>query len=283
MNEETILENYSIVNESDAMASTTDQTKPWKYIVLGGVPGILMGAGLMCAGQTTAHSDEASLQGELPQDESEGNSLQVASVDEELTFGQAFAAARAAVGPGGVFEWRGGLYNTYTQDEWSAMTAEQKNAFAQQVNPITPVENIQVPTDAYTHVVVVHDIQQTTTSPVESRVHEATAPPEDVQIVEQRIAQNFDMGEDVHIVGYANAQGHLVVGYDTDGDGQADVAIIDMDDSGTPSDLDIILDTEGNMAHLGDLADDPDPYQTASMDDDTLTEDMNNDIPLIDL
>lgn len=48
------------------------------------------------------------------------------SVNDEMSFGEAFAAARAEVGPGGCFEWHGNIYGTYTADEWNNMTAEQR-------------------------------------------------------------------------------------------------------------------------------------------------------------
>lgn len=48
------------------------------------------------------------------------------AVDEEMTFGEAFAAARADVGPGGTFLWHGGVYGTFDAQEWNGMTpAEQ--------------------------------------------------------------------------------------------------------------------------------------------------------------
>lgn len=48
------------------------------------------------------------------------------AVDEEMTFGEAFAAARADVGPGGTFLWHGGVYGTFDAQEWNEMTpAEQ--------------------------------------------------------------------------------------------------------------------------------------------------------------
>ncbi len=47
-------------------------------------------------------------------------------VNDEMSFGEAFAAARAEVGPGGVFEWRGKLYGTYYAEEWNNMTPEER-------------------------------------------------------------------------------------------------------------------------------------------------------------
>jgi hypothetical protein len=52
------------------------------------------------------------------------------SVNDDMSFGEAFAAARAEVGPGGAFEWHGQLYGTYTAEEWSGMTAEQRAEYS---------------------------------------------------------------------------------------------------------------------------------------------------------
>ena len=53
--------------------------------------------------------------------------LPVAStVSDDMTFSEAFAAARAEVGPGGVFEWHGQLFGTYTRAEWGAMSQAER-------------------------------------------------------------------------------------------------------------------------------------------------------------
>lgn len=41
-----------------------------------------------------------------------------------LTFGEAFRSARESLGPGGVFEWHGNYYNTYTEEEYGRLTEE---------------------------------------------------------------------------------------------------------------------------------------------------------------
>lgn len=53
--------------------------------------------------------------------------IQIAEgVEDSMNFSQAFAAARAEVGPGGAFEWHGNVYGTYTADEWNAMSPAEK-------------------------------------------------------------------------------------------------------------------------------------------------------------
>ena len=270
MNEETIIEKRPTAN---GQQETKKEGSAWKHVTLGGVSGILMGAGLLYAGQAVAATktetpeetaDTATAEAQQADSATEAT-LPVAQMHNDMSFGEAFAAARAEVGPGGVFIWHGGIYNTYTVDEWNAMTPQQKNDFAHQVNPEVRAHEVPTPTDAHPDVAV----QPATDADVHT-----VSDTSDVHVVEQQIAQNFDMGDDVHIVGYANAEGHLVVGYDSTGDGQADVAIIDMDGNLAPSDADVIMDREGNMARLGDLNNEPDPNQTAAMENPDVAPDM---------
>lgn len=48
------------------------------------------------------------------------------NVTDDMSFNEAFAAAREEVGPGGCFEWHGGVYGTFTAKEWNAMSAAEK-------------------------------------------------------------------------------------------------------------------------------------------------------------
>lgn len=51
------------------------------------------------------------------------------SVNDEMSFNEAFAAARSEVGAGGAFEWRGNVYGTYYAEEWNNMSAAEKSEF----------------------------------------------------------------------------------------------------------------------------------------------------------
>jgi hypothetical protein len=279
MNETTILEKRPAANEQQ---DTKKEGSAWKQVTLGGVSGILMGAGMLYAGQTyAANKDDA------PEEKHEDvaapepgetshtleNGLQVVAVNDDMSFGEAFAAARAEVGPGGVFHWHGGIYNTYSADEWNSMSVEQKHNFAQQVQPEIRPDELSTPTDASPQVVVIHHVYEHHEAPANPEVHQAATTTEDVQVVDQQTAQNFEQDGDVHIVGYANVDGHLMVGYDSDGDGQADVAIIDVDDHGRPSEPDIITDGEHAIT-LGELNQETDPNQLASMENPDVAPDM---------
>lgn len=263
MNEETIIEKRPTAN---GQQETKNESSAWKHVSLGGVTGILMGAGLMYAGQAVAATKPEDVTTEEKPEEAaqqqaadaSGATLPVAQMHNDLSFGEAFAAARAEVGPGGVFIWHGGIYNTYTAEEWNAMTPDQKHDFAQQVNPEVPAHRVSVPTDAHPDVVV----------------QPAVDTSDDVQVVDQQTAENFEQDGDVHIVGYANVDGHLAVGYDTTGDGQADVAIIDVDDNHQLSEADIIVDNQGHAATVGEVVNADNANQLASMENPDVAPDM---------
>lgn len=63
--------------------------------------------------------------------------VRYAHVDAD-NFADAYAQARAQVGPGGVFEYNGQLYNTYTAHEWDAMSADERADFQGRVGGISP-------------------------------------------------------------------------------------------------------------------------------------------------
>jgi hypothetical protein len=76
-----------------------------------------MGAGAMYAGQSLAqetpdadNNAEDSSDVENPAE----NDIPVANISDGLSFAEAFDQARAEVGPGGVFYWHGGIYNTFS-------------------------------------------------------------------------------------------------------------------------------------------------------------------------
>lgn len=280
MNEETIMKKYPTEN---GQRETNKEGSAWKMVTLGGVSGILMGAGLLYAGQIAAkelNNEEKAEDVAIPEQGETShtleNGLQVAAVDDDLSFGEAFAQARAEVGPGGVFHWHGGIYNTYTAAEWNSMTVEQKHDFAQQVKPEISADEIPTPTDSNTHVIVEHHVYHHVDN--QSDIQET----EDVQIASQ---QTTESDSDVHIVGYGEVQGHAAVSIDMNGDGQADVAIIDVDDSGDVSNPDVVVDRQSNMATIGELANADDPNITTNNEIPDMAEEpqVEADYPLLDV
>lgn len=153
----------SLTNERKGL-----QEGGWQAVAISGVSGILMGAGATYATEAFASTERdnvheepgkenmeadnansgASPAGDVVTSESHttANGVHIASVDQSLSFGQAFAEARAEVGPGGVFHWHGGVFNTYYLDEWNKMSSVERASFAMQVQPEIHVkpENITV-------------------------------------------------------------------------------------------------------------------------------------------
>ncbi len=275
MNEETIIEKRPTANGQE---ENKKEGGTWKHVTLGGISGILMGAGLLYAGQTVAATktdvpeettdattaDNATAEAQQAEGATEA-ALPVAQMHNDMSFGEAFEAARAEVGPGGVFIWHGGIYNTYTADEWNNMTSQQKSDFAHQVNPEVRAHEVPTPTDAHPDVAVHQAVEATSEQPSQDV---------EVQVVSQETSETPDADAEVHIIGYGEVQGHVAVGLDTDGDGQADVAIIDVDDSGGLSDPDVLVDDQGNMATYGELNNEPDPNLQASMENPDVAPDM---------
>ena len=190
-----------------------------------------------------------------------------------MQVGEAFEAARAEVGPGGVFLWHGGLYNTYTDDEWNSMSIDEKNDFAQLISPEVSLEDIPTPTDDQPDIVIESslgddpnegNVLSENLMVGETSVNEAAD--SDVRIVSREEVEAGFGNEDVHIVGYNEIEGHLAVGYDINDDGNADVAVIDVDDSHTLSDADIIVDREGNAATVADVRNASDQSEVPSED-----------------
>jgi hypothetical protein len=228
-----------------AYQPVSDDSQTWKRVAIGGVAGILFGT-VSAVGATAAYHHFAN--NDEPQPETDDvpvmpeedghytmeNGLQVAEVSDDMSFSEAFAAARAEVGPGGVFVWHGGVYGTYYETEWNSMSAAERNEFAQLSQPAIEQE---APIHHQPHDdvdVVYHD--------PEVRIHNTS----------NDISQNDD---DVQIVGVeevtladgstatmaqANVDGHDVYMVDVDQDGVFDVAAMDVNGNGQLDDNEIM-------------------------------------------
>lgn len=115
-----------------AKASKNILKAPWAKVTIGGVSGVMLGAGGAYAAE------------ELIQHISNAESLKVAAgVSDDQSFKEAFDTAREEVGPGGVFEWHGNVYATYNQNEWETMTDEQRDKYNDDVMAYVEGDNAQ--------------------------------------------------------------------------------------------------------------------------------------------
>lgn len=132
------------------VVKTDKRGKFWQMVIIGGVQGILLDSAVNAfashlyeekgwdddapeAESTVEETVETvSEVFEEPSPEaSEAITEPAADADGGVSFSEAFAAARAEMGPGGVFIWNGSAYSTYYEEEWENMTDEQKDAFAE--------------------------------------------------------------------------------------------------------------------------------------------------------
>lgn len=99
-------------------------------LLIGGVATVLMGMKTPDS-ETEGKTESPNHKEELSHPEWVDDQVQVATtVNDDMSFGEAFAAARAEVGPSGCFEWHGNLYGTYTAEEWDGMTTEQRAEYS---------------------------------------------------------------------------------------------------------------------------------------------------------
>jgi len=279
--EETIIQQ----GQESLTEDTNKKDQRWKHVMLGGVPGILMGAGAFYAVDAYAHGNDEQVtvadeaagaeNAEVIDEQGAGNDaasmgndvhVPVAHTTSDGSFADAFAAARAEVGPGGVFEWHGGIYNTYYEQEWNNMSDAQKENFAQHIKPEVSPANIN--TNHITEVtptITVHStLQDPDGHPVASTGHPADAP----TTTTDTQSDGF-FPEDVDFI-IARIDGDEIVMVDVDQDGTPDIvtvngveapeeaieaSIVETDDAGGDVDMGYLADANYDMPDYMDNVD----------------------------
>jgi hypothetical protein len=59
--------------------------------------------------------------------------IKTIGLSDDMTFSEAFSISREELGSGGVFEWKGNLYNTYYKEEWDDLSDAAKNKFSEDI------------------------------------------------------------------------------------------------------------------------------------------------------
>lgn len=234
----------------------------WAKVVFGTTAGILMGAGAMYgskayAADTTEAEGGAKAQAAAGSGNGESEFVKVAKVNDSDSFTDAFNSARAQVGPGGVFRWHGGLYNTYKEEEWNAMSDADKADFAYAVRPEVRADEIVAERMSAEHPDVAlkheHTAEKHTESDEDSHNYDTSGHVRTGGSSSPRFMDEME-GSDVHVVSRGNFEGHEAAGLDVSGDGQVDVVVIDADDSGTLSGPDVVVTPDGDVATVNDIA-----------------------------
>jgi hypothetical protein len=234
------------------------------------------------------NSEEGAETEDVTQPDWAGDDVQVASgVNDDMSFDEAFATARQELGPGGVFEWHGGIYGAYYADEWDQMSPEEHTEYQEQFN----WDNIEV---AETQPITDDSIND---APVEAVVIEQPAPAPEPVAEQAPVEEEDDDLEIIHVehteegeeisplpegdplaeneestvevlgvvhnqedgvnLGHVVVDGQEVVLVDVDGDMEFDAMAVDLDGDGQISENEVVS-LEGDhvsMDHLEGLAD----------------------------
>lgn len=196
----------------------TTNKQTWKQVSISGVTGILMGAGAMKAMQSMAA-------GEVENNAEQAGTAEADTQYDNMSFREAFDTARAELGAGGVFRWRGNIYNTYTADEWNAKTAKEQDDFAEQVGAEISAEDVDT------------DVNIVSNDNVNGN---------EVAVSEQAAETTENADDDVRVLGYGDVtldngrtitveelevNGQRVAVIDVDRDGEADLAMTDLNNN----------------------------------------------------
>lgn len=202
----------------------------WKEVTIGGFTGILLGsAGTLFASNVhkfsnpenindiqnedtqneedpsteTVESNSNTLSGDIP-----SSGVLANNVNDEMSFSQAFSAARDEVGAGGYFVWHGNVYGTYYASEWNSMTHDEQVQFS--------LGSSNIPQTEYSHSenITTSEASYTTTSNNET-LSSDSSDGDDFQILGVEHA-NID-GEHDSIIGAASVNGQAVYFIDVDG------------------------------------------------------------------
>ena len=208
-----------------------------KKAAIGAGVGVMLGAGTAAAADYIIHENDFTHNGN--DDVVLESDVNVANcVNDDMSFSEAFEAARAEVGPGGVFHWHGNTYNTYTENEWNTMSDAERAEFGDRVqseiqNDVNMQQSQQQSTVTHTNTVEHHQSSEHH-QPVErlQEDEDIVVKPENPDV--ELIGIQDEVLEDGSVVtiGAATVNGHNVVVVDVDHDSEFDVAYIDSDDNG---------------------------------------------------
>lgn len=235
-NEETLLN----TGQSTPKEQPAKKDSSWKHVTIGGISGILLGGAstLFTSSSNATNDSDAPSHGSQsttshestpisPDSSISVEGLPIATVSDDMSFSEAFAAARQEVGPGGVFEWHGGVYGTYYANEWNDMTPEQRAEFGSRVSYGTSgTEN---------HETVEHVTEEShNTAEHHHEAAAATATTEEPEVINVE-HENTHIEDEVQIVGISDEtmdDGSMVTIGQLEINGQ-EVYVVDVDHNGT--------------------------------------------------
>lgn len=184
----------------------------------------------------------------------DGNMSVASSVNDEMSFSEAFAAARSEVGAGGAFEWRGNVYGTYYAEEWNSMSPAEKADFNNHFS-WNNIDSSSVNATTHTEVTTNHDdikivsVDNAQTSPNaghDSTVEVVSAEPE---IEVMGVVHDISTGSNI---GGMSVDGQDVFLIDVDGDLEFDLMASDLNQNNVVDEGEVV-DIHGQGMSVNDL------------------------------
>lgn len=198
------------------------------------------------------------------------------SVSDDMSFSEAYQSARAEVGAGGIFEWKGNTYNTYTKDEWDSLTEEDRQDYLSSITDrIEKIEQENI--DDNNSEELIADLDSELNSEADNDID---ADLESGVLESELLGVTEDLDGDgvIDIVGVDYNKNDMIdVMIDTDGDGKMDQVILDYDEEVGLTGNEEIIDLENDVEQ--DVIIDNDSVDTST--DDTLIAE-NSDIDRFD-
>lgn len=194
----------------------------------------------------TAKEPEATIV-EVEPDAPVADEIPHAHVSDSMSFSEAFAAARAEVGPGGSFTWHGKVYGTYYKNEWDSMSSEEQRDFQMAAingeHATAPGhEASQANNYAYAKPVEPEPVQDPEPYDEPKGQEVTLVDPEPVSDDEVRVLgidQVMDENGQLHEAALIDFGGNVAMVVDTDGDNVYDVMAADFNGDGeiTPDEI----------------------------------------------
>lgn len=267
MNEDTI-PNDDQMDPRDDSSKQSSTHSVWRAVTIGGVSGIMLGA-------VPIASEASRSQLELEVNDPEVEPLIQEPLSEipetnydDLSFGQAFASARAELGPGEVFEWRGSLYTTDTKEEWEAAhptTNDDEDVIVADEDDDVSVEVLGPGQDDIDGVVINIDPGDVADYDDDDVIVAEVYEDDDVELVD---VEAVPTEEGQMVVGTLSVNGDEAVIVDVNGDGTFDALASDFNGDGIITE-DEVVDIQEMELGLNDFAQDEtgyDPDPSAGMD-----------------
>ena len=244
---------------SDNKDNAAKGEKPiWKKVAVGAGSGIFLGsaATLLSASAPLGHAEGENAEEEGSETHPEWTDGEVpvaSSVSDDMSFSEAFTTARTEVGSGGVFEWHGNIYSTFTEDEWNGMTAEQIDEYGSHFSWHS--DNSSTETASSTHSSTsshsAHATDEVEVSEVTQASHTEEVAVVDVDPEVEVLGVVHDEESGANIAGLA-VDGQEVVLIDVNGDETFDVMGADVNGDQQLS-QDEIVDISGQNLTVNDL------------------------------